>query len=196
MSDFDDRDFPEPRPRPTRKKRVTWVDALWLLAVGYVGYMMWPQVAATFGMPTRTAEAPAFALATLDGAWVSSEALAGQVVLVNFWATWCPPCRLEMPGFQRVYEERRGEGFVILGISTDAAGQSVVREFLDERGITYPVAMATAQVVRDFGGVPALPMSFLVDREGRIRHAVRGYFPEISLRQAVDRLLREQPQAY
>ncbi|MEW5929297.1 MAG: TlpA disulfide reductase family protein [Gemmatimonadota bacterium] len=105
----------------------------------------------------RGSAAPAFELRALDGGPVSLEQLRGRVVLVNFWATWCPPCRIEMPGFQRVYEERRDEGFVVVGVSTDQAGEGVVRSFLRERGITFPVAMATGTVVRDFAGSPRSP---------------------------------------
>lgn len=163
----------------------------WVLLLGFLAYRISPQVMAAFGAGTGDSAAPAFELRTLDAAPVSLEGLRGQVVLVNFWATWCPPCRIEMPGFQRVYEERRGEGFVVLGISTDQAGEGVVRSFLQERGITFPVAMATGAVVRDFGGVSALPTSFLIDREGRIRQEVRGMFAEPALRMAVGRLLEE-----
>ena len=135
--------------------------------------------------------APSYAARTLDGDPISLEGLRGKVVLVNFWATWCPPCRIEMPGFQRVYEDRRDEGFVVLGISTDQADEGVVREFLAERGITFPVTVASGRVVRDFGGVQALPTSYLIDREGRIRQEVKGIFAEPALRMAVGHLLEE-----
>jgi peroxiredoxin len=113
------------------------------------------------------------------------------VVLVNFWATWCAPCRVEMPGFQDVYDRRRAEGFTVVGVSTDAVGPARVGRFLREHDISYPVAMASGGIVRDFGGVRALPTSFLLDRQGRIRHEVRGYFAEATLDQAVRRLLAE-----
>src|SRR5690606_16982844 len=106
------------------------------------------------------------------------------VVLVNFWATWCPPCRFEMPGFQRVYEEYADEGFVILGLSTDRGSRRAVRDFLSERGITYPVAMATAQSVRAFGAGNLLPTSYLLDRTGKVRYTVRGIYAEPALEQA------------
>jgi cytochrome c biogenesis protein CcmG, thiol:disulfide interchange protein DsbE len=165
---------------------------LWVAVVGFLGYRLWPQVAAALAVGTGSAEAPDFALRTLDGEVVALEDLRGQVVLVNFWATWCPPCRVEMPGFERVYRDRRDEGFIIVGISTDRSGSAGVREFLEQRGVTFPVAMATDAVVRDFGGVRALPTSFLIDREGIVRHQVRGMFAEPALRLAVDRLLREE----
>ena len=117
----------------------------------------------------------------------------GQVLLVNFWATWCAPCRFEMPSFERVYKNKKDAGFVIVGIATDRAGDGEVRRFLAERGISYPVAMATGEVERAFGGVNALPTSFLIGRDGTIRHQVRGIFAEPTLRMAVDRLLAEPP---
>lgn len=162
----------------------------WIGLVIFLAYRIWPQVAAAFGMGASSASAPTFQLATLGGDSISSVGLRGKVVLVNFWATWCPPCRVEMPGFQKVYERKRDEGFVILGISTDAASDDV-RSFLAERNITYPVAMAAGNVTQRFGGANVLPTSFLIDRNGKIRHEVRGIFSSIALERAVDRLLAE-----
>jgi peroxiredoxin len=119
--------------------------------------------------------------------------LRGHVVLVNFWATWCLPCRVEMPGFQAVYDRKKDEGFVVLGISTDAGGRDGVVRFLKDHGITYPVALASGDVAQRFGGVNLLPSSFLMDRKGRIRSEVRGIFSSIALDRAVDRLLAEPP---
>jgi peroxiredoxin len=166
---------------------------LWIGVLAFVGLRVWPQLAAAVGVGGTGEPVPALEVVTLDGEPVSLDALRGQVVLVNFWATWCPPCRLEMPGFQRVYESRRDRGFTIVGLSTDRTGTGPVRQFLEERGITYPVAMAPGEAVRSFGGVTALPLSFLIDRSGRIRHEVRGYFAEPALARAVDRLLDEAP---
>ncbi|MFS8639054.1 MAG: TlpA disulfide reductase family protein, partial [Gemmatimonadota bacterium] len=78
---------------------------------------MWPQAASALGLDSGGVDAPDFRVETLDGRTVALSDLRGQVVLVNFWATWCPPCRFEMPGFQRVYEEYRDQGFTILGLS-------------------------------------------------------------------------------
>jgi cytochrome c biogenesis protein CcmG, thiol:disulfide interchange protein DsbE len=164
---------------------------LWVAVLGFVGHRLWPQLAAALAVGSGGAEAPAFEVRTLAGEEVTLESLRGQVVLVNFWATWCPPCRIEMPGFERVYQEKKDEGFVIVGLSTDQAGSREVERFLSDRGITFPVGMASAQLVRDFGGLRGLPTSFLVDREGRIRHTVTGIFAEPALRMAVNRLLAE-----
>jgi thiol-disulfide isomerase/thioredoxin len=165
----------------------------WIALAGFLGYRIWPQVAAAFGIDSTSAPAPGFAVRTLAGDSLSSGALRGKVVLLNFWATWCPPCRVEMPGFQRVYDRKKGDGFVVLGISTDAMGRESVARFLVERNITYPVAMATGPIVREFGDSRVLPTSFLIDREGRVRHEVRGIFAAVALEQAVDRLLAETP---
>lgn len=176
----------KPRIRP----KAAFEAALWLVLLGFVGTRMWPQVAAAFGVASQSAEAPDFTLTTLTGDVVSRESLRGQVVLVNFWATWCPPCRVEMPGFQQVYDARKADGFTILGISTDARRDGVAA-YLQEHDITYPVAMAANSVGAKFGGVQTLPTSFLIDREGRIRYEVRGIFSETALSQAVARLLAE-----
>ena len=159
-------------------------------ALVIAGFAAWPLAAAEL-KPSGGRQAVSFQLKDLSGTSHRLADYRGQVVLVNFWATWCPPCRIEMPGFQRVYEDRRDEGFVVVGISTDQAGVGVVREFLAKRDITFPVAMATGQVVQDFGGVRALPTSFLIDREGRIRQEVKGFFAEPALRMAVRHLLAE-----
>ena len=177
-----------------RLRRVVTLDLiLWMLVAGFVGYRMWPQVAAAFALGGPIDLSPDVARTTLEGESVTLDSLRGEVVLVNFWATWCPPCRVEMPGFERVYRDRRDDGFTIVAISTDRGGVDAVRDFLETRDLTFPVAMADAGMVRDFGDLRALPTSFLIDRQGRVRHEVSGIFAEPALRRAVDRLLAESP---
>ncbi len=182
--------------RNLRTRPAARIEALvWIALVAFLGYKIWPQVAAAFGVASANVAAPDFQLTTLDNTAVSRESLRGKVVLVNFWATWCPPCRVEMPGFQDVYDRKQAEGFTILGVSTDAAGSAHVARYLQKHDITYPVAMATGGIAQAFGGARALPTSFLLDREGRIRHTVTGIFTELALEQAVNRLLAEPPEA-
>jgi peroxiredoxin len=135
--------------------------------------------------------APDVSFVTLDGEELRLADLRGEVVLVNFWATWCRPCRLEMPGFEKLYRDKKDEGFVIVGVSTDQTGRTEVEEFLRERDITYPVAMATREIELAFGGISGIPTSFLIDRQGLIRHRTFGLFPAPALRIAVNRLLAE-----
>ncbi len=149
-------------------------------------------VAATpSGASLEGRSAPPFRLTTLDGRVVSNDQFRGKVVLVNFWATWCPPCRMEMPGFEALYE-RHGDGdLVVLGVAMDQGGSADAKRFLAEHHITYPVAMANASMVRDFGGIDVLPSSFLIDRRGNIRNQVQGVYGPENLEEAVEKLLRE-----
>ncbi len=135
--------------------------------------------------------APAVSVQLLDGSVVSLSSLEGKVVLLNFWATWCPPCRLEMPGFQRVYDARRDDGFTIVGLSTDQLPDEAIRTFLEQRGIEYPVGRVTRYVADAYGGANTLPTSFLIDADGRIRRQVTGAYDETELVRDVDGLLRE-----
>jgi cytochrome c biogenesis protein CcmG, thiol:disulfide interchange protein DsbE len=184
--------FRSEQARPARRRIMIAVDALLLvLVLTLLVKRALPQAAAAFNLGSGSEPAPAFNLVSLDGDSVSLDSLRGQVVLVNFWASWCPPCRVEMPGFERVYRARRDEGFVIVGIATDRHAEADIRAFVAEHDITYPILLATQEVVRDYGGVRALPESFLLDRDGLIRHRVVGYFAEPSLRAAVSRMLAD-----
>jgi len=173
------------------RRQLRFEAVLWIGLAAFIGYRVWPQLAAAFGVDSGSAVVPSFHVATLNGRSISSAQLRGHVVLVNFWATWCLPCRVEMPGFQAVYDRKKGEGFVVLGIATDAGGRDRVERFLTDHGITYPVALASGGVAQQFGGVNLLPSSFLIDRDGRIRNEVRGIFASVALERAVDRLLAE-----
>ena len=176
---------------PLRFPRVRWEPLLWLALLAFLGSRMWPQVAAAFGVASSNAALPTFKLTTRDGTPISDSQLHGKVVLLNFWATWCPPCRVEMPGFQHTYERLRDRGFVVVGVAMDASGSAAVARFLGDRHFTYPVAMASPGIVASFGDVSLLPTSFLIDREGRIRNEVNGMFASVTLAQAVERLLAE-----
>lgn len=94
-----------------------------------------------------------------------------------------------MPGFQRVWEDYRDQGFVIVGLSVDQGVRSEVVRWVEQRGLTFPIAFAPGPVIRTYGGANTLPTSILIDREGRIVHRVQGYYAETALRAAVRRLL-------
>ena len=164
--------------------------SLWVLVAGALLYHFTP--AAPLKPVTEGEVAPPFSVHAFSGQKVDLDDLRGKVVLVNFWATWCPPCRLEMPGFESVFEDYRNRGFTVVGLSADLTGEAGVREFVRERGITYPVAMASEEVRRRYGGVDMLPQSFLLDRRGRVRKMVSGVFSESVLRRSVEELLTEK----
>ncbi len=150
-----------------------------------------PHLAAIVGIETGYAATPEIEVSTLDGAVLTSADLEGKVVFVNFWATWCPPCRVEMPLLQRMALRHRDAGLVVLGLSRDLDSPDKVQAFLDERGITYPVAIVGRDVEQRFGGVRGYPTSFLLDRTGRIRHKALGPLAMLSFEPAVRRLLAE-----
>jgi peroxiredoxin len=164
---------------------------LLVAALTLAAWRFWPQIAAAVGAGRTGSPAPALSVRTLRGDTLSLAGLRGKVVLVNFWATWCAPCRAEMPGFQHVYEQKKDRGLVILGLSTDDDGPVPVAGFVVARGITYPVAMSTLDTEHIFGGIRAIPTTFLIDRRGRVRYQVQGMFTRPALDQAVERLLEE-----
>lgn len=120
------------------------------------------------------APAPDFVLWDLDSKPLSLTSQRGRVVLLNFWATWCGPCRVEMPAMQQLYEEFNRRGFQILAVSTDAQGAAVTRPFSDALGLTFPILHDSDFQVGLTYGARTLPMTFLVDRQGVIRHRIFG----------------------
>ena len=111
--------------------------------------------------------APEFVVKGIDGSAVNLADAHGKVVLLNFWATWCGPCRMEVPDLvelQKKYQDR----LQVIGLVVDDADEDAVRKFAKRYGINYPVAMATDEMRFPFGGVPALPTSFIIDARGRV----------------------------
>lgn len=151
----------------------------------------WPHVEALVGVRERAARQPVYAVTTRAGQLITSDTLRGRVVFVNVWATWCPPCRAEMPALQQLADSYAGDGLVMLGLSVDRGPARAVDAFLAERNITYPVAIVGDEVVSAFGGVRGYPTSFLLDRNGVVRHTVMGPVGPITLRPAIRRLLAE-----
>jgi thiol-disulfide isomerase/thioredoxin len=113
------------------------------------------------------AAAPAFVARDLDGREISAASLRGKVVIVNFWATWCPPCRAEIPDLVALQEKYR-DHLQVIGVSEDETSPDVVRRWADEHKINYPVVMLTPELEKMFPGISALPTSFIVDKESRI----------------------------
>jgi thiol-disulfide isomerase/thioredoxin len=116
----------------------------------------------------RGKTAPSFNLSTLDGKKVSLASLKGKPVLVNFWATWCVPCRIEMPWFEEFSHKYAAQNLVIVGITEDDASREEIKQALTKAGVTYPVLLTDNKADRAYGGIDYLPSSFYVDREGKI----------------------------
>jgi len=139
--------------------------------------------------------APDFTLKTVDGRTVTLSSLRGKLVLVNFWATWCPPCREEMPSMEELYRNYAPGGLELLAINIEEDGPQVLPEFLKEHPHTFPVLCDTAQSVSVRYGVYQFPETFIVDRNGIIIDKVIGAIdwtaPKVLTE--LSRMLKEQP---
>ncbi len=165
----------------------TWI---WLSAV--------PASATTSGMISSPREgfvAPDFTLELLAGGEVTLSNLRGKVVVVNLWASWCPPCRAEMPAMQRLYEANSARGLEILAINTTYQdSRTSAQEFINEHGLTFPIPIDQSGAVARQYHLQALPTTFFIDHEGIIRQVVvGGPMSEATLQIAVESLLREVP---
>ncbi len=112
--------------------------------------------------------APAWALKDTNGQTVQLTDFRGKVVLLNFWATWCPPCRQEIPGFVELQEKYGTQGFVVVGVAMDEDPQAVV-PMARKLGINYPLVYGNALVAASYGGVSTIPSTFLIGKDGKIR---------------------------
>ncbi|MBD3296300.1 MAG: redoxin domain-containing protein [Candidatus Omnitrophica bacterium] len=119
--------------------------------------------------------APDFTLTDLEGNIFNFSSTRGKVVILDFWATWCPPCRMEIPHFQELYEEYADSGLEIVGVALDKGGASVVRPFAQKMGVSYPVVPGGSEVASLYGGVRAIPTTFIINREGAIVSKAVGY---------------------
>jgi len=119
---------------------------------------------------TETTPAPDFAIKDLQGTSLSLASYKGKVLVLNFWATWCPPCRKEIPDFIEAYREFKDKGLEILGVSVDETTAEALLEWTKKTGINYPIALATPEIVRDFEPGEYIPATIIIDRSGRIRY--------------------------
>ena len=164
-----------------------------IIATGmlYFGFSMSRRSGPThpLGMAHGTA-APDFTLDSLDGQSMRLSDLRGKAVLLNFWATWCGPCKIEMPWFIELQKEYGPQGLQIVGVAMDDSSKEDIAKFAKEMGVNYPVLLGKEAVGDAYGGVPALPESFFIGRDGKIVDKIiglkgRGEIEE-SIRKALD----------
>ncbi|MBE0432862.1 TlpA family protein disulfide reductase [candidate division WOR-3 bacterium] len=131
-----------------------------------------------------------FSLPALDGSQVKLSDYKGQVVIIDFWATWCPPCKNSIPTFIRLYDKYHGQGFTVLGIGLD--DEAALRKFANEMTIPYPVLVGNNDIGKAYG-VTGIPKTIFIDKKGKIRKTQVGYAPELEAQFdiLVDSLLSE-----
>jgi len=129
---------------------------------------------------------PQFTLPSLDGRTVAMKNLSNKVVVIDFWATWCGPCREEIPHLNKLYSDYKAQGLEIIGISMDD-GPDGVKEFVRQMRMEYPVGMGNDELAEQFGGIPGIPTTFIVDRKGNIVKKFVG-LPSV---EALNRVVRE-----
>ncbi len=112
--------------------------------------------------------APDFELKDANGHAVKLSDYRGKVVLLDFWATWCGPCKIEIPWFQEFERQNKDKGFAVIGVAMDEEGWDVVKPFAQHFGINYRLVIGSDSIAESYGGIDALPTTFLIDREGRI----------------------------
>ncbi len=131
--------------------------------------------------------APAFTLPDISGKSVSLADFKGKVVVLDFWATWCPPCRKEIPDFISIQNEYGSKGVQVVGIALDELPK--VRAFVQANGMNYPVLMGTDAITALYGGIEGIPTTFIIDRNGKIVERFEGFRPRATFVAAISRLL-------
>lgn len=134
--------------------------------------------------------APGWELSDLDGKTVRSSDFKDKVVILDFWATWCPPCRAEISGFVELQKKYQAQGLAIVGVSVDQASADTVKMFVQKSGINYPVVLADTNIVAAFGGIEGLPTTFIIDANGRIVKRHLGFTEKSDIESDIKPLLK------
>ena len=136
--------------------------------------------------------APDFRLKSFSGKWLQLSDFRGKVIILDFWATWCPPCIKEIPHFVELSRKYADPGLVILGISLDRGGRSVLSGFINKYKVNYPILIADGKVDKVYGGIQGIPTTFIIDRAGNIRQKYVGFRPKSVFEQEIIKLLQDK----
>jgi peroxiredoxin len=165
---------------------VAFVVALML----YVGYHRARRSGPAFAPRlTQSTIAPDFSLESLDGKTMRLSDLRGKAVLLNFWATWCGPCKIEMPWFVELQNQYASQGLQIVGVAMDDASKEDISKFAKDMNVNYPILIGKEAVGDQYGGVPALPESFLIGRDGKIVDKIIGLRGKAEIEDSIKKAL-------
>ncbi|HEX8709959.1 MAG TPA: TlpA disulfide reductase family protein [Pyrinomonadaceae bacterium] len=139
--------------------------------------------------PGQSNKAPALALKDLQGRTVRLDSYKGKVVLINFWATWCPPCRAEMPALIKMQREHGNSGLQVIGITYPPERSGEVRRFVRKLGVNYPVALGSKETMLLFDRTETLPLTVVIDRQGNVRDLIEGILLPQEFEQKIKPLL-------
>ena len=167
------------------------VVAVVVAAMLYFGFHMARRTGPTSSI-TKSAPAPDFTLQSLDGTNLRLSDLRGKAVLLNFWATWCGPCKIEMPWFIELQKQYGSQGLQIVGVAMDDSSKEDIEKFAKDMGVNYPVLLGKEAVGDAYGGVPALPESFFIGRDGKIVDKIIGLRGKAEIEDSIKKALDTQ----
>jgi len=144
---------------------------------------------------TRSTVAPDFSLESLEGKTMRLSDFRGKAVLLNFWATWCGPCKIEMPWFVELQQKYGSQGLQVVGVAMDDASKEDIAKFAKDMGVNYPVLIGKEAVGDSYGGIPALPETFFIGRDGKVVDKILGLRGKAEIEDAIKKALNTQPTA-
>ena len=160
-------------------------------AVLAFGIYLWYDISPNIDLPESGPPAPDFTLTRMNGETFQLSEHRGKVVVLNVWATWCPPCRVEIPGFVDLQRQFREEGVLFVGLSVDKEGLDAVREFAQDRTLNYPQVASAAVAHRKYGKTSTVPRTYVIDKHGQIRYRHTGLLLKGALRPVLEQLTSE-----
>ena len=183
----------QPSGKGTRNPLILVVVAFVVALMLYFGYHQARRTGAgSAPRLTQSSLAPDFSLESLDGKSLRLSDFRGKAVLLNFWATWCGPCKIEMPWFVDLQKEYGSQGLQIVGVAMDDASKEDISKFAKDMGVNYPILIGKESVGDEYGGVPALPESFLISRDGKIVDKIIGLRGKAEIEDDVKKALDTQ----